>query len=347
MREIIFNGRYRSVLLPSVEDSNSRTPELNLAPRIGLWLDGQVDGWACRSSADWFCASRSWEWEYPLTGHPQLRYHVSQALLGTRVFMFLNGEREPRTGRWTPVGTEGTGLFLHMLGKGIVAPPKREQLRAISPVALVMRQPSERFAMHGHNGHHPEKWMKDGSDGKPWAMDRLDTYWAMAPLPSTDVSTYLWGRTRRDASHIPVTSPHGFVCLIPDGKPKTSDKWTSLWVTDGDHLGKQGRLYKLSEARKQISADLAEGAKRFPFRIEGRVFHQIVQQSPDRYVIALIDPNWLAPADCQVELTAQWPGVWQVTDRLTGKALGSLGKSLKLTVPAGTFRLVNVWKRQE
>ena len=26
MRELIFNGRYRSVLLPSVEDSNSRSP---------------------------------------------------------------------------------------------------------------------------------------------------------------------------------------------------------------------------------------------------------------------------------------------------------------------------------
>ena len=168
MRKIIFNGRYRSVLLPSVEDSNSRSPELNLAPRIGLWLDGQVDGWACSSSADWFSASRSWEWEYPLTGHPQLRYHVSQAMLGARVFMLLNGEREKQTGHWTPVGIDGTGTFLHMLGKGIIAPPKREQLRAISPVALVMKQPSERFTTHGRNGHHLEKWGDDGSDGKPW-----------------------------------------------------------------------------------------------------------------------------------------------------------------------------------
>ncbi len=108
MRAQIFNGRYRSVLLPSVEDSNSRSPEVNLAARVGLWLDGQVDDWASRCSADWFCASRAWEWETVLTGHPHLRYYTAQALLGARVFMLLNGEREQRTGRWTRVGLEGT-----------------------------------------------------------------------------------------------------------------------------------------------------------------------------------------------------------------------------------------------
>ena len=79
MRQLIFDGRYRSVILPGVEDSNSRTTDAQLAARVGLWLDGQVDDWCCRVSADWFCASRSWEWEYGMTGHPHLRYLTSQA----------------------------------------------------------------------------------------------------------------------------------------------------------------------------------------------------------------------------------------------------------------------------
>lgn len=62
--------RYRSALLPSVEDSNSRSPDVNLSARVGLWLDGQVDDWAVRSAADWFSFNRDWEWEYPMTGHP-------------------------------------------------------------------------------------------------------------------------------------------------------------------------------------------------------------------------------------------------------------------------------------
>lgn len=347
LRSLIFNGRYRSVLIPSVEDSNTRTPDVNLAARVGLWLDGQVDDWACRSSADWFSSSRSWEWEYPLTGHPQLRYHVSQALLGAKVFMFLNGEREKESGNWTPVGIDGTGSFLHLLGKGIIASPKREQLRAISPVRMVVQEPSRRFASHGRNGHHLESWGADGSDHKSWPMDRLDTYWAMAPLPETDMSTYLWGRTSRKVSHIPTTSPHGFVSLLPSDKSQTFGEQSNLWNTNGDHLSKDGQFYELGEAREQMLVDLAEGAKQFPFRIEGTVFHQIVQQSATHYIIVLVDPGWLDPSDRPVTITSQLPGGWNIEDRLASGKLGSLDRPLTVTVPAGTFRLLDVWQQPE
>jgi len=342
MRELIFNGRYRSVLLPSVEDSNSRCPEVNLAARVGLWLDGRVDDWASRCSADWFCAGRAWEWEYVMTGHPQLRYYVSQAMLGARVFMMLNGERERLSGRWTRVGAEGTATFLHLLGKGVLTPPRRDQLRAISPVALVMQQPSERFARHGANGHHEEHWRNDDTDDKPWAFDRLDVYWAMAPLPATDVATYLWGRARRDAAHLPTTAPHGFVCLVPGGKPQTAGRWTSLWMTDGDKLSKDGKDYSLPNARNAILAELANSAKTFPIRVEGQIFHQIIEQSPGRYVIVLVDPGWLNPAERVVTLAAQRPGNWRVTDRLSGAPLGDLRQPLTLRVPSGALRLIEV-----
>jgi hypothetical protein len=342
MREIIFNGRYRSVLLPSVEDSNSRSPEVNLAARVGLWLDGQVDDWASRCSADWFCAGRAWEWEYVMTGHPHLRYYVSQAMLGARVFMMLNGERERLTGRWTRVGSEGTATFLHLLGKGVLTPPRREQLLTVSPVALVMPHTSKRFEKHGANGHHEEHWQNDGTDSKPWAFDRLDTYWAMAPLPPTDVATYVWGRTRRDAVHVPTTAPHGLVCLLPGAKPQTAGRWTSLWTTDGDKLSKDGKDYSLADARIAIVRELADGAKTFPFRVEGQVFHQIIEQSSGCYVIVVMDSGWLNPAERVVMLATQLPGQWRVTDRLTGANLGDLGKPLTLRVPAGAFRLIEV-----
>ncbi len=341
MRELIFNGRYRSVILPCVEDSNSRSPDLNLAARVGLWLDGQVDDWASRCSADWFSFNRAWEWEYVMTGHPHLRYYVSQAMLGARVFMMLNGESE-RTGRWTRVGTEGTTTFLHLLGRGALTPPKREQLRAISPVALVMQSPSERFSRHGFNGHHEEWWGSDGTDDRPWAFDRLDCYWGMAPLPPTDVATYLWGRTRRDPSHLATTTPHGFVCIVPGSAPRPGGPWTTTWTTDGDLLSKHGKTFNLADARVAITADLERGAAAFPFAVEGRVFHQVVEQSRDRYIIALVDSGWVDPADRDVTLAAHRSGPWQVTDRLTGSKLGNLDKALKLRVPAGAFRLLEV-----
>lgn len=340
VRKLVFDGRYRSVIVPGVEDSNSRTTDAQLAARVGLWLDGQVDDWCCRISADWFCASRSWEWEYVMTGHPHLRYLASQSTLGARVFMFLSGERGRQSAGWTRVGQEGASNFLHLLGKGILVPPRREQLRAISPLALIVREPSRRFEEHGANGHHPEHWDSDGTDRQPWAFDRLDCYWAMAPLPQTDVSTVLWGRLRRGPENIVVTAPHGFACVIPGGKPQAAGRWTSLWTTDGDSLTKGEKPMPLADATASIAGELAEGAKAFPLRIEGRVFHQVIEHAPGRFVIALIDPGWLDPADRPVRITAATGGHWRIGDRLSGEKLGDLRQPVALRVPAGALRVL-------
>jgi hypothetical protein len=275
-----------------------------------------------------------------MTGHPQLRYYVSQAMLGARIFMLQNGERESNSGRWTRVGTEGAATFLHLLGRGAITPPRREQLRAISPVALAVRRPSERFAKHGGNGHNLEWWNLDGADVQPWAFDRLDCYWGMAPLPPTDVSTYLWGRARRDATHLPTTTPHGFVAIVPGGVSQPEGPWKTVWTTDGDTLQKGERSYSLAEARTAMLFDLADAETRLPFHVEGRVFQQVVEQSPGHYIIVLVDPGWLDPAERMVELTTRLPGVWTVSDRISGRKLGTLPSPLKLTVPAGMMQIV-------
>ncbi len=342
MRRLVFNGRYRSVLLPCVEDSNSRTADAQLAARVGLWLDGQVDDWACRISADWFSFNRAWEWEAVMTGHPHLRYLTSQALLGARVFLLLTGDRERVSEKWTRVGTEGVAPFLHLLGRGALTPPQREQMKAIAPLVLNMQSTTARFGRHGANGHGFHSWDVDGTDHTAWAFDRLDCYWGMAPLPPTDVSTWLWGRTRRAADHLPVTSPFGFVCLLPGPPPQATSPWTTVWTTDGDQLSQGGKSYPLAAARAAMEADLTAGAAKLPFGVEGRVFWQVVSQPNNRYVICLMDPGWVDPAARTAVLRTHRPGTWRAADRLTGQALGPIGPGLELNIPAGVFRLIDV-----
>ncbi len=280
-----------------------------------------------------------------MTGHPHLRYLTAQASLGARVFMFLSGERARRSGQWTRVGKEGATNFLNILGKGILIPPRREQLRAVSSVVLAMREPTKRFAEHGANGHHHERWNDDGTDGKRWAFDRLDCYWAMAPLPRSDVSTLLWGRTRRSSENLAVTAPHGFVCVLPGGQTKDRGRWGSRWTTDGDNVAKGDRTMPLADVRTAIASDLNAAARAFPFRVEGHVFHQIIEQSPDFMVVVLIDPGWLDPAERDVTIIANVPGDWTVSDRLTHEPLGDLGRPVSLQVPAGVFRLLDIRRK--
>jgi len=342
VRALIFDGRYRSVIVPGVEDSNSRTTDAQLAARVGLWLDGQVDDWCSRICADWFCVSRSWEWEYVMTGHPHLRYLVSQAALGARVFMFMSGERSRGSDEWTAVGREGARTFLHMIGKAVLVPPRREQLRAISPMALVMETPTKRFREHGGNGHHPEHWGQDGTDQQPWAFDRLGCYWAMAPLPQTDVAALAWGRSRRSSENIITTAPHGLVAVVAGQPPQSAGRWTSLWTTDGDRLTKGGKSHPLSEARASMAVELNDGSKTLPFRVEGRVFHKIIELFPGRFCIVLVDPGWLDPAGREVTIAANVAGRWRAMDRLTGEKLGGLGQPMRVRVPAGGCRFVDL-----
>ncbi|MDO8544463.1 MAG: VCBS repeat-containing protein [Opitutaceae bacterium] len=341
-RRLIFNGRYRSVLLPCVEDSNSRTADAHLAARVGLWLDGQVDDWACRISADWFSFNRAWEWEAVKTGHPHLRYLTSQMFLGARVFMLLAGDRGRGSEGWTRVGTEGVAPFIHLIGRGAIAPPKREQMRAIAPLVVNLQQPTGRFARHGANGHGFQLWDVDGTDRQAWAFDRLDCYWGMAPLPPTDASTWLWGRTRRAADHLPITTPHGFVCILPGPAPAPEGPWTTVWTTDGDRLEKDGKRYSLETARTAMEADLETGRAKLPFRVDGRVFWQVVAQPENRYVICVMDPGWVDPGERTAMLHANLPGTWTASDRLKGKPLGLIGPGLALTVPAGVFKIIDV-----
>lgn len=116
-------------------------------------------------------------------------------------------------------------------------------------------------------------------------------------------------------------------------------------MTDGDTLSKDGQNYSLLDARKAIIADLAHSAKTFPFHVEGEVFHQIIELNSDRYVIVLVDPGWLNPAERVVTLSAQRPGTWHVTDRLTGVSLGNLSQPLEVSVPAGALRLIELTLR--
>jgi hypothetical protein len=276
-----------------------------------------------------------------MTGHPQLRYYVSQAMLGARVFMFGNGELARRSDVLTRVGREGAAPFLHLLGRGAITPPARAQLAAVSPVVLHVPQASERFARRGANGHGHHKWNEDGSDTQRWALERLDCYWGMAPLPETDISTYLWGRARRSADHIPITTPHGFVSVVSGSVPRADGPWKTVWRTDGDSLTKDGKAYSLEAARNLMQRDLVAGMATMPLAVEGKVFHQVVTQTTESYVVLLADPGWVDPAERRVTLRAGQPGRWSVHDRVSGRLLGSLDSSLEIVVPAGAFRLLD------
>jgi hypothetical protein len=71
-----------------------------------------------------------------------------------------------------------------------------------------------------------------------------------------------------------------------------------------------------------MEPDLTEGEKRLPLRVQGHVFHQAIQQSSNRYVVALVDPAWLDPAERTAVIRLQVAGVWCQVAEWVGVGLG-------------------------
>ena len=339
IRDILFDPKYRDVLIPSVEDSNSRTPDLNLAARVGLWLNGSVNRWGCRMAADWFSFSRAWEWEYPMSGHPHLRYFISHMSLGASVFTMSIGAIT-RDGYFARNHFEAITPFLHMLGKGIIAPPVRDQLRSISPVVLSVEQPTDRFHTSGHNGHYLSIY--NAADLQEHVFSRLDCYWGITPTPIWDPAAYLWGRSRQFGNHVPKT-PYGYVAVLADTLRETGAMhWDSQWVTDGDWFYKDAQMISALAGRSELESTVAESVNDFPIRIAGDIFYQVVEPDSNRFLAYLADPGWIDPSDRVVHIEPKSGGPWYVLNRLTGDVLGTLDAKLTTTVPAGTPMILEI-----
>jgi len=346
--DLLFDGRYRDVLIASVEDSNSRSPELNLAGRVGLWLTGCISGFSVRTINDEVCWNRYWEWEFPMTGHPFLRQAIAHAALGGSLFE-LNNDTFDYSGKRTPgkpwmfsrIGRESTEIILHMLGRGIIIPPTREEVAGVSPVAILIREPDERvlkdaFSFHDFRTNQPEPDL----DVAP--LGHLGCYWGMSPTPAANISSYCYNKRRQYGAFIPST-PYGFVAIVPElrGIGEGSVFRRGI-VTDGAFFYAGGKKNGLAYRARAIAA-LREGAKSLPFAVEGDAFVQVQRFNPRYYRVYAVDPGFLDPAERDVKLRVQLRGrVASVRDIINGMNLAVRGRLIEFKVPAGAFRILDI-----
>ena len=191
----LFAGERRKVLVAATEDSNSRTPEINLLARAGLWLAGLVEHFQVSLISDLFSFSRFHEWEYPKHGHPYFRLLVAHTLVGSTEFStrIMDIRQTGETLSFSDLGSESTEIFYHMLGKGLVFSPTPEQVNGFSPIGIAVHQPSD-------------KWLKDGFNG------RMIQNFTMPSFPITVVCGGILKRQKR---------PYRKFCWVKNGNSAT------------------------------------------------------------------------------------------------------------------------------
>ncbi len=359
----LFQEKYRDVVIPCVEDSSSCSPELNLAGRVGLWMAGKVNRWGTRTTNDDYGNEFIWQGGNPvMSGHQSLRKVTAHAALGASVFMFNcgqdNGSGEPcykpsqgDVFFWTLVGWESAVPFIHLLGKGLLIPPQREEMSGVARVGLAIR-PSDRFGFTANN-----VCMNEYFDGSTWedehVFSRLAGAWAMSSSHPNHFSSYVFNQKRQGTNFVPST-PYGFVAIVPrnaihgnvleiaaeNGRPELT--LSVKYETDGEAGMENGKTVLPSDWRRNFLSDLKESRKLLPFVAEGYVFMNAIRET-DGYTICIVDAECELLHDKEVTLSIQDKNITCVTDKLSGETLPVTDNRICLKIPAGTFRILSAF----
>ena len=335
--KVLLNGQYSDLFVPCLEETNSRTQELSLAGRLGLWQSGVFDHWASRAETDNACFNRSWEWSSQQVLSHNMRNLVSGASLGSDIY--FNAVHQ---GPFSPKLEEQIMPFYEMLEKGVVHIPKRNELASLSELALGMTSPpSKGFLSHGTNGTqtiHPE-------DQPPFVFDRLDWYWGGAPLESYDFSHYVYGIERRMCNFLPLT-PYGMVTIVPDKTPEGINRpYKSKISTDGElFFDSSGKAYGPAEYRSVVEAKLGEASARLPILVQGIAHWSAAWIDENHLRVTLVDPGYLDPDDRDVSILLQQDGWTSCRDILGNEDLPLNEGVVNIRIPMGSLRIVDLIK---
>jgi len=349
----ILAEKYRPIIVPMVEESNSRNPELNFVARVGLWRSGIVDSWGLNVIDDQLRTCKLYEYN-PCEAHPTLRHYVAYAAagacelkLGKLAYLFEAQRDDERYGlqvgdiNYRPYGLLAFDTFMHMLGKGLLVAPEPEELVGASPVAMRFQEP------------HPGFWlsarMRDPAEVAPESGDGLFTGfdWGFTRPHDYYAPGYLM-KVRRHCHQFVPENPFGLPLVVPHWTPPEQLAWAAeVLDTDGVHLLRDGQLIAAAEAKADVLRAFEAGREGLPFAATA-VYWMGRRTGDDTYRVVLVDPGYLTPSDREARLTVNAPHrIVSARDVLSGEELRPEGNIIEVHVLAGAFRLVDLELRTE
>jgi len=347
----MFEGGREKVSMAATEDSNSRTPEINLMSRGGLWQAGLLQNNDVSIHSDLFSFNRFQQWEYPKAGHPYLRLLIAHTTMGmtqvsVRTRQLMAEDESDEVG---PMGWESAELFYHLLGKGIVFSPQPEDILGYSPLGLVIHKPESKWLQDAHNGHAPEKW-EDDPELHQAVFPHNGNLWGMTNTPDHAFTKVIFGKERQFGYQVPAT-PYGLVAMVPQQTNLDQVANVEDWLhTDGIYIWREGQEKLTGKAAADmIKREYEQAAKQLLFRQVSAdpAFMQVVKVKEDHYRLYLLDPGWVDPKAREVEVKIQMEGDFKVKNLLEKTDYRISEKGFKVKVPAGLFTIVEVEKESK
>lgn len=347
--ESFISGEVKEVFRPVMEESTSKTAELSLSGRIGLWASGCFDGWGTRTTRDNTSFDRAREIAAQIVPNHFLRHMVYRLAYGASFSHSSYTDADYQSLAWK------------LVASGALYLPRRDEIVSFSPVHISITDPDERYIA----GNEIAKWTtyydEDEQAANPMVFGRFEACWMAGKNTEWDFSRYAAGVIDRRQNFIP-PFPHGLVLNTPveHGMHVSSAEYRTRLVDNlhpmyqsilTEHIT-DGRDYIASDSDERYGAnsayfqtvtnDLNQGAAQLPVVVSGDVAWVCAQTASTHLRLTLVDSGYLNPKERTATVAFHTVTPVALTDVLTGETLPFSEGTAEISVPLGMFRFIDI-----
>ncbi|WP_366184309.1 hypothetical protein [Flavobacterium ovatum] len=339
----LVSGEFANVFVSSMEESNSKTMDMSISGRMGLWAAGSMNQWGSRFTRDNACYDRLRQLSYQKVPNHALRMFVHQIASGATVV------------HNTSVNEDYQKVLWDMIAKGILYVPTREEIVSINPVHLSIIDPDSLY-LEGNHVKDITIYDEKFENENPMVIGRTTGVFAGAPVTDWDFSSYASGAKERRLEFLPTYS-NGMVLTTPptDKNSKRGLLENHLnpiyknnvkeFFTDGRNYysdANKTKSYRADEYYTTVKKAIEEGTKIMPLTVEGRVAWVAAQTAPTHLRLTLVDGGYVNPGDRMVTVNFHTAKVKKIINLLTNEEVKFTAEKATITVPCGLFVFLDI-----
>ncbi|WP_066627404.1 PQQ-binding-like beta-propeller repeat protein [Labilibacter marinus] len=326
-KELFFSNEYSDILVPASEDTSSRTQDVNLAGRVGMFCGGYVNDFGMRLVDD---NPTSWR---PLTPggqrtvSPYLRQGVMMAAYGARYGILFSNNY-----------IEGHGLnILYALMKS-GALPIVEKENIVSNGSWHLIKDVDKQLVHTVDNHHNMKQYTPKDEDAVFSVAQM--HWAGANVPNHDYSKLL-GVDYRWLNYIPQL-PYGMIPIAAiESENDLEEKGIPYAISDGKQGFVNGKGVKAKDFENELQLKAEQGAEKMPVLVKDAAWSAI-RIDENHIRVILIDQGYIDPQEREASIVFQGKVPSSAIDLFSQEKLKISDNKSELTVPAGALRFIEL-----
>ncbi|MBH0022402.1 hypothetical protein I6F40_18965 [Pseudoalteromonas sp. SWXJ133] len=326
-KDMFFSGQYADILVPSAEDTTSRTQDINFTGRVGMFLGGYVNDYAMRLVDD---NPTSWR---PLSPggqrsvSPYLRTAVLRAAYGSRMGIIFDS-------RYTE--QPGLNVLFALMKSGVLPIVEKDAMQSIGSWMLIKDVDIE--LAHSITNHHEMNHYSENDSNALMSLGQIQ--WAGTNLPKYDYSRAALGVQYRWLNFIP-PMPNGMIPIAPiESAAQLKKQNTPYFVSNGRVGFSNDKEIGAEEFYPEMQHSIELGAQNLPIRVEGSAW-SVIKLDEKHSRIILVDQGYIDPQDRDVTIHFHKKAKW-VKDILSKEAFHITDNKMNVTVPAGSVRFFDV-----